>query len=203
MTSHNPPIQPASDSNAPPMAGILRYNIVGTFRNQTEASEALASLRQQGLADGDTSILGEKEDFLPREGGLSESDMRVTKSVISTTIVGGLIGLVFGIVFGVVVVLIPTFRAAMSISLSLATLIAGGFLGAICGAIVGSLIGTFTGAGERFSGEDTYGDQEGTGPVLVGVRAGTSQQMDRASRALHGCGATDVRAVQPLQRGDG
>jgi hypothetical protein len=65
MTTRNPSVNPRSDPAAPPMALMQEYNVVGTFRDRTDAQSALEQLRARGIGVGEAALLGETQDLQP------------------------------------------------------------------------------------------------------------------------------------------
>jgi hypothetical protein len=203
MTTRNPSVNPRSDPAAPPMALMQEYNVVGTFRDRTDAQSALEQLRARGIGVGEAALLGETQDLQPTRYGLTEEDRKVAGGVMRTVTLYAIAGAVLLAIVGVILVLIGPFRDAIGFHMSLGLVLDGIIIGALIGLIIGGIIGYIAGLDRGTSGHDSYGDQFDNSPTSVGLKAATPEAVQRARTMLTELGATDVATVTPMQRGDG
>jgi hypothetical protein len=187
----------------PPRVNFSRFNVVARYPNPAIAEQVLEQLRASGVPRGEASILGEEQDMVRPESGLSIADEKVVKAVAANAFIWAAAGGVFGIVVGIVRMLIPAFRHTVHAQVDAPALLSAALIGALLGGMGAYLVGYVAGLDSRFSETETYGDQVAMGTTLVGVHTESPEDTSAVSAKLQAAGALSVEAYAPPVRAGG
>ena len=154
--------------------------VVGLFRRQPEAEQAIRNLKDAGFADDKIGVIMQDRD---RQQKLSEETGTLAGEAAATgAISGGVVGGVLGLLAGVGALVIPGIGPIIAGG-ALASTLAGAGIGAAAGGLLGALVGM--GLPEHEAKYYERGVQEGG--ILVTVAA--PGRASEARRILTDCGA--------------
>lgn len=166
--------------------------VVGLFRNQVDAEQAISRLRQEGFSENQIGVAmrdrGQQKELMEGSGA------QAAEGAAAGAIGGGVLGGVVGLLAGVGALAIPGIGPIIAGG-ALASTLAGAGIGAAAGGILGALVGM--GVPE----EDARHFEEGfkAGGVLVTVNAGG--RVEDARQCLRESGA-DLGSLERASRAD-
>jgi uncharacterized membrane protein len=136
--------------------------IVGVFKTEQEAIQAIEKLKQQGYSSDDISIVAKDKEGLSHVS--DETGTKAPDGLVTGAATGGVLGGVTGLLLGIGALAIPGIGPFIAAGPIVATL-TGAAVGAGAGGIVGGLIGL--GIPEDEANE--YNDYVNQGDILVMV----------------------------------
>jgi hypothetical protein len=160
--------------------------VTAVFDNQAQAEQAVAALRQAGIADTHLSFVGQQQGGAMSAGAHDDDDAgsRAGKGLLAGAGVGTLFGLAAALIPGV-----GPFITAGALATALGSAVAGG---AVSGAIVGGTSGAIAGAlaknGYNEHEANYYGSAVENGSILVAVDShpGYSDEQVRGTLSQYG-----------------
>ena len=165
------------------MARTERSTVVGVFRDQGQARDAIGALKDAGFAADDIGIL--TPDRGETRAMAEETGSKAGAGAATGAAAGGVLGGLGGWLAGIGALAIPGIGPFVAAG-ALATALGGAAVGAGVGAIGGAL----TGMGVRKEEADWYEQEVRGGGTLVTVRA--DGRYDEAQGLLRRSGAYDI-----------
>jgi hypothetical protein len=163
-------------------------SVLGIYATRTGVETGITGLREAGFSNTDVSVLL-PENLGPKELATDKAT-KAPEGAATGAGSGAVIGGALGWLVGMGALAIPglgPFIAAGPIMAALAGVGVGGAVGGFTGALVGLGIPEYE--AKRYQGRLEKGG------ILVSVHCDTSDEIDRAKRALERTGAEDVSAT--------
>ena len=142
--------------------------IVGVFKTEHEASQAIQELKQHGFQADDISVIARNKQDL--NAIHDETGTKAPEGMASGATTGGLLGGLTGLLAGIGALAIPGIGPIIA-----AGPIAAALAGAAVGAGAGGLVGGLIGLGIPEEDAASYDQHVGEGRILVMVDADTSK----------------------------
>jgi len=159
--------------------------VTALFDSQQQAEQAIAGLRQMGIADAHLSYVSKHagEGAVADDAGAGDAAEGAGKGLLAGAGVGALFGLAAALIPGV-----GPFITAGWLASSLGVAAGGAAAGAIVGGTTGAVAGALARAGYSHEEAGYYGGGIESGNVLVAVdtSAGTSEDQVRSILSQYG-----------------
>lgn len=168
-------------SNQQAMTGTLgTKTVIGVFKSQSDAEQAISQLRQQGFQNEEINIVSKKQGG--KQGG---KDVEyVDDDITDGALTGGTIGGIGGLILGAGALAIPGVGPIIA---------AGPIAGALSGAVAGGVAGGLIDWGIPAEVSRHYEKEVAEGGILAVIRT-SSQKVDQAAQVLRQNGAKDVES---------
>lgn len=149
--------------------------VVGSYRTEKQAIEAIENLKQKGHRPEDISVLGKNEE--ETRNVAEETDTHAAEGAATGALAGGALGGLGGVLAGIGALAIPGIGPIVA-----AGPIVAGLTGAAAGAGVGGLAGALIGMGIPEDEAKDYENRFNEGEILVLVEDDTSEIPDHNDR---------------------
>ncbi|MFD1030372.1 general stress protein [Metaplanococcus flavidus] len=149
--------------------------VVGSYRTEEQAIEAIEDLKKRGHRSEDISVLGKNEEKTKHV--TEETDTHAGEGAATGALAGGALGGLGGVLAGIGALAIPGIGPIVA-----AGPIVAGLTGAAAGAGVGGLAGALIGMGIPEDEAKDYENRFNEGEILVLVEDDTLDIPDRKDR---------------------